>query len=91
LFAVGTRRALGIGVALQAFQQLIGINTVMYYAATILEKAGIGITTGEYLFEGKVAAVRYSVLVGLVAMIMSIIALFLIDRIGMVALETRRA
>ena len=34
-------RCLVIGCGIQAFQQLIGINTAMYYGPDIMQKAGI--------------------------------------------------
>lgn len=39
-----TRHALFVGCGLQFFQQLVGINTVMYYGASILSMSGLGNT-----------------------------------------------
>ena len=36
------RPALIVGVALAVFQQVTGINTVIYYAPTLLQNAGLG-------------------------------------------------
>ena len=40
LLAPGSDPALIVGVGLAIFQQITGINTVIYYAPTILEKVG---------------------------------------------------
>ena len=43
------RRSVLLGCLLQATQQLAGINTVMYYAASILVMAGLPDTTSIWL------------------------------------------
>ena len=40
IFGPALRRRLLVGAGLQLFQQLSGINTIMYYSGTILRKAG---------------------------------------------------
>lgn len=65
-------RALLIGCGLQACQQLIGINTIMYYSASILKQAGFDSKSAIWLSAGTSACN----LVG------SGVGLMLVDRIG---------
>jgi SP family myo-inositol transporter-like MFS transporter 13 len=65
-------RALLIGCMLQACQQLSGINTVMYYSATILKLAGFSSTSAIWLS----AVTAFCNLIG------SIVGLVLVDRAG---------
>ncbi|MGH3261466.1 MAG: sugar porter family MFS transporter, partial [Trebonia sp.] len=48
LFGKNLRRLVAIGVLLAIFQQITGINTVIYYAPTLLSEAGFG-TNGSLL------------------------------------------
>jgi SP family myo-inositol transporter-like MFS transporter 13 len=73
LFAPGTRRALVLGVLLQAFQQFAGINTAMYYSATILQMAG---------YKDPQSAIWLSDAVAFTNALFTIISIVLIDRIG---------
>lgn len=61
-----------IGVALAVFQQITGINVIMYYAPSIFESAGFA--SDSALFQ--------TALMGLVNLSFAIISMSLIDRLG---------
>jgi sugar porter (SP) family MFS transporter len=65
--------ALIIGLGLAIFQQITGINTVIYYAPTILQ--GVGFSEG-----GAIAATALGV--GVVNVGFTILAVYIIDRTG---------
>lgn len=68
-----TRRALTVGCLLMAVQQLAGINTVMYYTATIIEMSGV---------QSQSAAVWLAVPTAAVYVIFSLCGYLLADRVG---------
>jgi SP family galactose:H+ symporter-like MFS transporter len=67
------RPALVVGLGLAVFQQITGINTVIYYAPKILQAAGFNSASG---------AILATVGVGIVNVAMTILAMFLVDRAG---------
>jgi SP family galactose:H+ symporter-like MFS transporter len=67
------RPALVVGLGLAIFQQITGINTVIYYAPRILQAAGFNSASG---------AILATVGVGVVNVAMTIVAMFLVDRAG---------
>ena len=67
------KAALVVGVGLAILQQVTGINTVIYYAPTIVEFTGVNSSAGAIL-----AAVG----VGVVNVGMTVVALRLLDRAG---------
>lgn len=46
LFSPQFRRRLLLGISVQAFQQLSGINTILYYSPQIYKQAGFGLQAG---------------------------------------------
>jgi sugar porter (SP) family MFS transporter len=70
---VAARRGLVIAVGFVVLQQLCGINTVIYYGPQIFALAGI---------DSSQHAILASVLVSVMNMLATVIALFLVDRIG---------
>jgi len=73
LFAARFRRPLLIGVLLAVFQQITGVNTIIYYTPTILQMAG---------FESASRAILATVLVGAVNLVFTLVSLLLLDRVG---------
>jgi sugar porter (SP) family MFS transporter len=66
------RPLLMVGVLLAVFQQITGINTVIYYAPTLLQGAGFG----------NSGALLANVVNGAVNVGMTIVAIWLLDRVG---------
>jgi SP family galactose:H+ symporter-like MFS transporter len=73
MFAPSIRPALVVGIGLAIFQQITGINTVIYYAPTIIQSAGISSNSGAILATAGI---------GVVNVLMTIVAMWLIDRAG---------
>jgi sugar porter (SP) family MFS transporter len=73
ILAPGLRRALLVGVGLAILQQLVGINTIIYYAPTIFGYAGV--TSAN-------AAITATSIVGVLNVLATIVALFLVHRVG---------
>lgn len=73
LLGASLRPALIVGIGLAVFQQFTGINTVIYYAPTIFQFAGL---------HSASAAILATVGVGVVNVLLTIVALRLLDRVG---------
>jgi sugar porter (SP) family MFS transporter len=71
-FRPGMRRVLIIGILVAIFQQVTGINVVMYYAPAIFKSAGFG--NGSALFQ--------TALMGMVNLTFSVVSMFFIDKVG---------
>jgi len=67
------RRAVFLGITLQAIQQLTGINVIMYYAPRILEHAH---------FESVSEQMWGTVIIGITNVLATFIAIAFVDRLG---------
>jgi len=72
LFSRRMKLILIIGVGLGVFQQVSGINSVLYYAPMIFESAG----------NGRNAAFLQASAIGVVFLVMTVVSMLIIDRLG---------
>lgn len=72
LASAGLRPLLAVGVGLALFQQVVGVNTVIYYAPTILQQTGL--QAGQ--------AIAQTVSVGITNVVFTVLAVLLLDKVG---------
>jgi sugar porter (SP) family MFS transporter len=72
LRAKWVRPALLAATGLAVFQQFVGINTIIYYAPTTLTDVGFG----------KTSAIYANLIIGVVNVLMTVVAIRIIDRVG---------
>jgi SP family galactose:H+ symporter-like MFS transporter len=68
-----TRLPMVVGIGLAVFQQVTGINTVIYFAPTIFQAAGLSSAS---------AAILATAGIGVVNVVMTMVAIWLVDRVG---------
>jgi sugar porter (SP) family MFS transporter len=73
LFHPPVRSALVVGLGLAVFQQVTGINTVIYYAPIMIRSAGIPSASG---------AILATLGIGVVNVAMTVVSMRLLDRMG---------
>lgn len=72
LMKPGIFKAIIIGACIAILGQFMGVNAVLYYGPSIFENAGL--SGGDSLF--------YQILIGLINTLTTVLALFIIDKIG---------
>lgn len=77
LFKPEMRNVFWIGIAISVFQQITGINTIIYYSPKIFEAAG------NHTIQSSIEA---TLVIGIINMLFTVVALWLIDRVGRRAL-----
>jgi sugar porter (SP) family MFS transporter len=70
------RPLFAVGVVLAVAQQFVGVNTVIYYAPTILSDTGMG----------NSAALAATMIVGVTNLLFTVVAVLLLDKVGRRAL-----
>ncbi|MDR3704718.1 MAG: D-xylose transporter XylE [Paludibacteraceae bacterium] len=65
-------KVLIVGILLSVFQQVVGINVVLYYAPTIFKSLGFG----------NDAAMWQTVIMGFVNIVFTLVAIFTVDKFG---------
>ena len=73
LFQPGLRRPMLIAIALAILQQVTGINTILYYSSILLTRNNASSASD---------ALRANVVVGLISFVATLIALWIIDKVG---------
>ncbi|XP_041059464.1 proton myo-inositol cotransporter isoform X2 [Carcharodon carcharias] len=68
-----TRRALIVGCGLQLIQQLSGINTVMYYSATILQMSGV---------QDDTSAIWLAAVTAFTNFLFTLVGVWLVEKVG---------
>jgi len=72
LLETPVRSMLVVGLALAIFQQIVGINTIIYYAPTILSFSG----------NSASSAIGQTVFIGVTNLVFTLVAILLLDRLG---------
>ncbi|HEY6292104.1 MAG TPA: sugar porter family MFS transporter [Terriglobia bacterium] len=73
LFQPGFRMAVLVGVGLAIFQQITGINTIVYYSPEILRLSG---------YPSAKAAILAAAVIGIANVLVTIVSILLVDRLG---------
>lgn len=73
LLSPSVRTPFFIGIGISVFQQITGINTVIYYAPKIFQLSGMA---------SAESAIFATIWIGLVNVVMTLIGLWLVDRLG---------
>ncbi|MFK7947607.1 MAG: sugar porter family MFS transporter [Saprospiraceae bacterium] len=72
LFKPAMKLVITIGIVIGVLQQITGINAVFFYATSIFEQSGVG----------QDASFAQAILVGLINVVFTLLAMYLIDKLG---------